>query len=258
MRKLLFVTGNVGKWREFQRLLGSLFRVTNAHYDLTEIQGTPTEIAIHKAKLAAKQFGQTIVIEDTSVWLKEYGEAMGGYCKWLGVDENGKNDNAEMQCIRFNKMAAGCKDKTLIAKCIIAICSPDCEPMLFVGTFEGECCDLAVGKPTDGSAYFGWDAIMFDKTMNKSFAQMTSDEKNSVSQRKKAVDAFVAYMLNTYQEKNTKQICTNRSSARVLHREEIQIVNCMILYAIIRFCVDAYVCLQYAAYSIISAIGTLL
>jgi inosine triphosphate pyrophosphatase len=194
MQNLTIITGNAGKAREFQQLLGDQFLVTNQKYDIPEIQGTPSEIAINKAIHAAQKFDTTVVIEDTCLFLKEYGEQTGSLCKWLAVDKFGKNDDPKKQCDNFNKMAIGCQDKTLIAKCIIAMCSPGEEPKLFEGTYEGVCCDFSVGKPADGMKYFGWDPIMFDTASGKSFAQMSAEDKNSISHRRRAVDKFVSYL----------------------------------------------------------------
>ncbi len=190
--KIVIVTGNANKAKEFGHLLSD-YDVTNRKCDLDEVQGFPRDIASRKAKLAASQFGEAVVIEDTSLYLKELGVSTGPYCKWFGVDDDG-TETAERQCRNIHKMSIGCNDKTLVALCIIAYCEPGKEPVLFEGRFEGQCCDLASGKPKDGSKYFGWDPIMFDTVTGKSFAQMTSEEKNAVSHRGRAVANFVVGM----------------------------------------------------------------
>jgi non-canonical purine NTP pyrophosphatase (RdgB/HAM1 family) len=193
-QKIIIVTGNAGKAQEFAKLLGSHFEITNQKFDLEEIQGNPRDIARRKAKLASSHFGVPVVIEDTSLFLKEYGINTGAYCKWFGVDDNGI-ETAERQCRNFNKMSMGCEDKTLIALCIIAYCEPGTEPVLFEGSFEGICIPFENGIPKgEGAKYFGWDPVMGISADGPSFAQMTTEEKNEVSHRGRAVQAFIKGM----------------------------------------------------------------
>jgi inosine triphosphate pyrophosphatase len=194
-KQLVIVTGNVNKAIEFSKLLGSDFEVTNKKVDLDELQGPGQKVAAHKAESAAKMFNSPVLVEDTSLYLREYGSYLGPYCKWFGVDDFGK-ESAERQCRNFNKMAVGCTDKTLVAECIIAYCEPDSDPVLFVGIFEGFCMDFEKGKPSNETLFFGWDPIMGDPTTGKSFAQMTMDEKNAISHKSKAVKSFVEWMKN--------------------------------------------------------------
>lgn len=190
---LTLITGNSNKLREISEILGNDFVITNEKYDIQEIQGLPRDVAKHKAKSMANLLGKPVLIEDTSLYLKELPQ-LGAFIKWFGVDEN-NNDNAELQCNNFYKISKGFDDKTLYAMCVFAYCCPEKEPILFEGSFEGQCCPPEVGKPEKG-VYFGWDPIMFDPNSKKSFAQMTSHEKNLISHRRKALDNLKLNLLN--------------------------------------------------------------
>ena len=54
--------------------------------------------------------------------------------------------------------------------------------IFFQGKSEGE----IPLTPTEGG--FGWDGIFVPKGYNKSYGQMTPEEKNKISQRSKALD----------------------------------------------------------------------
>jgi inosine triphosphate pyrophosphatase len=200
MVKITIVTGNANKAKEFAQLLPESCEITNQKLDLDELQGTPEFIARRKAILAVNHFHTPVVVEDTSLYLKQYGEHTGAYCKWYGIGPDGKDD-ARRQCDNIYSMSVGCTDKTLVALCIIAYCVPDQEPILFRGEYEGTICSFEDGQPLPGQKFFGWDPIMWSSQYGKSFAQMTSDEKNSISHRKLAVDKFVTYMRNSLQPK---------------------------------------------------------
>ncbi|ATZ80708.1 HAM1 NTPase [Bodo saltans virus] len=191
---VVIVTGNKGKTSEFASILGFSFDVTNQSYDLTEIQGFPSDVAIAKAKEAVKIFGKAVVIEDTSLYLKEMGLATGTLVKWLGMsDDPNEKESAKLQCKRLYEMSQGFADKTLIARCTIAYCEPEKEPMLFIGEAIGEICSPEEGA---GEYGFGWDAIMKDSVTGKSWAQLTNEEKNKISHRRDAIDKFTLYFKN--------------------------------------------------------------
>ncbi len=187
-RNLVIVTGNAGKAKEFSTILKD-FNVINENLDLEEIQEHPFKIAERKAILAAKHFNKPIIIEDTSLFLEEYGPWIGPYCKWFGKDSNG-NDNPELQCRNIVKMSIGCINKTLIAWCIIAYCEPDSKPVLFIGEYKGICCTYEEGFGPHG---FGWGSIMMDQSSGKSFAQLLPEEKNKISHRALALKKLEEY-----------------------------------------------------------------
>ena len=59
----------------------------------------------------------------------------------------------------------------------------DGEKMYF---FQGKSVGEIPLNPTEGG--FGWDGIFVPTGYNKSYGQMTPDEKNKISQRSKALD----------------------------------------------------------------------
>jgi inosine triphosphate pyrophosphatase len=200
---ITLVTGNPNKAREFAEILGDNFNIINQKYDIQEIQGLPREVAYHKARSVADLLGKPVIIEDTCLYLAEL-PGLGAYVKFLEIGIDGTS-SAENQCRNLYKIAKGCEDKTLIAMCIVTYCEPDGEPEMFIGEFRGVCCSLENGLPTNGSIYFGWDPIMFDPNTKKSFAQMTTDEKNAISHRARALTDFKIRFPKYISEMNEKK-----------------------------------------------------
>jgi len=62
-------------------------------------------------------------------------------------------------------------------------------PLYFEGLVEGE-----ITLSQSGKAGFGYDPIFIPKGFNRTFAEMTAEEKNSISHRAKAVVKLVNYL----------------------------------------------------------------
>lgn len=71
--------------------------------------------------------------------------------------------------------------------CVIALIAPNGEPNVAVGTVEGYIAVHEIGE--NG---FGYDPIFFYKPLNRTFAELTAEEKNSVSHRRRAADALLS------------------------------------------------------------------
>ena len=82
---ITFVTGNANKLKEVVRILGddTPYQVINKGIELPELQGEPEEVAREKCKLAAKEIGGPVIVEDTSLCFNAMGGLPGVYIKWF-------------------------------------------------------------------------------------------------------------------------------------------------------------------------------
>jgi inosine triphosphate pyrophosphatase len=168
-KKITFVTGNMKKLEELKSILGDSFQLDNAKIDLPELQGEPEEVAIEKAKLAAKEINGAVLIEDTSLCFNAMGGLPGVYIKWFS--EKLGNDG-------LYKMLDGFEDKTAYAQCIFTYCEgPGKEPITFVGRTNGK---IVKAKGSEG---FGWDPIFQPDGYDETFAELDKDVKNKISHR---------------------------------------------------------------------------
>ena len=71
-----------------------------------------------------KVLNQTILVDDTSFEINALGGMPGPYIKWF-VDK--------MSPQTLYKMTEAFDDKSAVAQCILGLCEPGKEPMLFVG-----------------------------------------------------------------------------------------------------------------------------
>jgi ribokinase/non-canonical purine NTP pyrophosphatase (RdgB/HAM1 family) len=185
---LTFVTGNKKKLEEVERLMAASdgnfpFQLTNRKIDLPELQGEPLEIAEEKCRLAAKEVGGAVLTEDTSLCFHALGGLPGPYIKWF-LEKCGHEG--------LNKMLAGFDDKSAYAQTIFAFTTgPDDEIHLFDGRTNGKI------VPARGAKEFGWDPV-FEAAeghlAGKTYAEMTNDEKNTISHRAKSMAKLQTFL----------------------------------------------------------------
>lgn len=176
MKNLTFITGNKNKVREFSEILG--FPLKNEPRDLIEIQSVDVkEVTKNKLLDAYIHFERPVLVEDTGVYvdningfpgalIKHYFKALGDYT--------------------FCEYHEGSK---ITAQTVIGYYDGE-EMEFFVGEVEGVVADIPRGE--NG---FGWDNVFIPVGgEHKTFAEMTADEKNKVSMRKRALDKLKVYL----------------------------------------------------------------
>lgn len=159
----------------------SLVSLRILNVDLPEIQEVNTEgIAKEKALLGAQLAGGPCLVEDTSLQFHALGGMPGPYIKWF--QERLKSDG-------LYKILMAYEDKTATAVCTLAFCpAPHADPVLFTGMAEG-----TIVEPVDGGG-FGWDSIFVPHGETKPFSVLTTDEKNGLSHRGKAVRKWCKWL----------------------------------------------------------------
>jgi inosine triphosphate pyrophosphatase len=184
---ITFVTGNKKKLEEVKRILSNGselgFKVTNVKLDLPELQGKdPLEIAREKCALAAQHVGGAVITEDTSLCFSALGNLPGPYIKWF-LETCGHNG--------LNNMIHFSKDKSGYAQTVVAFTTgPNEEVYLFDGQTKG-----TIVLPR-GSLDFGWDPIFQpDEGGGLTYAEMSKDEKDSISHRSRAFSQLRDYLI---------------------------------------------------------------
>jgi len=178
--RIYFISGNKKKVEEFTSILGSSFSIEARHFDLPELQGEPEFIAISKCKLAFKEIGEPVIVEDTCLCFNALNGLPGPYIKWFL--EKLKHEG-------LNKLLSGFEDKTAYAQCIFSIAwNADEEPLTFIGKTDGKI------VPPRGPPDFGWDPIFQPDGYEQTYAEMPKELKNSISHRGKALEKLTAYL----------------------------------------------------------------
>lgn len=168
---IYFITGNKNKFEEVKSVLSV---VEQLDIDLPEIQDIDAKNII-KAKLleALNHKSGEFIVEDTSLYLDCLKGLPGPFIKWF-LNTIG-NEGLFNITQKFGNNKAE-------AKTIIGYAKNHEEIYFFEGSIIGK-----IVKP-EGVSGFGWDPIFLPDGFDKTFAQMTLEEKNSISMRKVALN----------------------------------------------------------------------
>jgi XTP/dITP diphosphohydrolase len=180
MRKIVFVTGNKGKFREVKDILTSrgfeVIQNTDGYPELQEDDLEP--IAAYGAKWASEKLGMPVVVDDSGLFINILNGFPGPYSAF--VEKNLGNK-------RVLKIMEGETDRSAAFKSVIGYCEPRGEPLTFTGTVEGN-----IAFEELGTGGFGYDPI-FDYN-GKTFGELGDEEKNKVSHRRRALDKFLEWL----------------------------------------------------------------
>jgi len=178
--KLILVTGNKDKFKEVREILGSEFELENTDLDLEEIQEIdPKKIITRKAEDAYKIIQRPLIVEDNSLNITALNGFPGPLIKWVlkTVGNSG-----------LVKMLSSFPDKSAEAIVIFAY-TDGVNTKLFKGTVPGRLIDHDRGQ--NG---FGWDMIFIPDGSSKTFAEMSSNQKNKISPRGIALSHVKEYL----------------------------------------------------------------
>ncbi len=171
-----FATKNANKLREVNEILGrSLEQIA---VELYEPQGLDVaEVIREKAEDAFHKTGKFVLVEDTALEFLAWNGLPGALIKWF-LETVGNEG--------LLKMLVGVENRRAIAKTAVGFFDGN-KSHVFVGEIEG-----MISKTVRGSGGFGWDPIFIPDGFDKSFAEMTSEEKNAVSMRRHALEKMKA------------------------------------------------------------------
>lgn len=188
MKDIMIATSNKGKVREYKSLLEPLGYTVHDLSELDPIEidengSTFQENALIKAKSIKDKCNMIVIADDSGLEIdalnKEPGIHSARYLE--GHDYSYKNK------VLLERME-GKTDRSARFVCAIALCD-ETGDHLFTGVMEGKINDQAAGD--NG---FGYDPIFLVEQFGKTSAQLTMEQKNSVSHRGIATRELLAYL----------------------------------------------------------------
>lgn len=188
---IVVASGNQGKIKEFKEMLepeGYTVKSLSDFPDMPEVEETGTTFhdnAIIKAQAVTDRYGITAISDDSGLEIDALDKKPGVMsARWLGHDTSYDVKNQKVLDLLKDK-----KDRTCRYVCAIAITRVNEEPVVFEDTVE---CEVAL--EAKGSNGFGYDPIIYYAPSGKTMAEMSKEEKNSISHRGKAVRKLEAWL----------------------------------------------------------------
>lgn len=199
-RELVFATNNVHKLTEIRQILGDRMDVKSlkdigCDVDIPETADTLEGNALQKARYVVEHYHIDCFADDTGLEVNALNGAPGVHtARYAELFGNGAthDSDANMNLLLHNlekKSNRRARFRTVIALIIGG------EEYLFEGIAPGQ-----ILTERHGQEGFGYDPIFQPDGYDRSFAEMTADEKNAISHRGRATQKLVEFLM----KENTK------------------------------------------------------
>ncbi len=191
--KLVFATNNKHKLQEVRDIVGDRVEVLslsdiNCTDDIPETADTLQGNALIKARHIYAKYGFDCFADDTGLEVEALDGAPGVYSARYAGEEC--DSEANMQKLLQN--LTGETNRNAQFRTVIALIIRG-EEKLFNGIVKG-----TIATEKKGDSGFGYDPIFIPEGHSESFAQMSSEMKNSMSHRFRATQQLGDYLKENY------------------------------------------------------------
>lgn len=187
LKILVLATTNKNKIEEFKRITADFDLEIKSLSDfgplppIVEDGDTFEENAYKKAHHIAKVLGLPAIADDSGLVVRALDGAPGVYsARYAGINAT-DDENVD----KLLKEMENLSDRNAYFQCVLSVAVPS-GPAL---TYEGRCSGSITHKRA-GTGGFGYDPVFLCDTFQKTFAELSMDEKNSVSHRGLALREF--------------------------------------------------------------------
>ncbi len=194
MKEIIFATHNQHKLQEVQTILKEKYNVLgldslNFKQEIEETGTTFEQNAQLKAETIFEKFQINCFADDSGLEI----EALNGEPGIFSARYAGEPADSEKNIQKVLNKMQNISNRKARFRTIISYKTKE-KVMFFEGVIEGQ---ILTEKRGDGG--FGYDPIFMPKGYNKSFAELSSEKKNSISHRAIALKKFINY-LNTQKQ----------------------------------------------------------
>lgn len=187
--KLVFATGNLNKAEEVRSMLPSgtellTLKDLDLKEDIPETAPNLEGNAVLKAKYIVDRFGIDCFADDTGLEVYSLNNEPGVFSARYAGEQKNSEDNMNLLLSRLTNI----EDRSARFRTVIAL-HLNSELHTFEGIVEGE-----IINEKRGDKGFGYDPIFVPEGFNKTFAEMSMEEKNKVSHRARAFSKMYEFL----------------------------------------------------------------
>lgn len=189
--ELVFATNNKHKLKEISNLVGKSFKILSltdidCNEELEETHDTLEENAFEKSAYIFNKYGMNCFADDTGLEIDALEGRPGVYsARYAG---NNKSFDDNMNKVLFE--LKGEKNRKAKFRTVISLVI-DGNEYVFEGSVDG-----VITDNFNGINGFGYDPIFVPDGFTKTFAEMTLEEKNSISHRGRAIAKLTQFLLS--------------------------------------------------------------
>ena len=192
--KLVFATNNAHKLQEVRQILGERFEVVGlkdigCYEDIPETAETLEGNAQQKAHYVKEHYGLDCFADDTGLEVAALDGAPGVHsARYAELFSKGDTHDSDANMNLLLKNLEEKNDRSARFRTVIALIYKGQEYL-----FEGICPGKILHE-RHGSEGFGYDPIFQPTGFDQSFAQMSAEEKNSISHRGRATQKLAEFL----------------------------------------------------------------
>jgi XTP/dITP diphosphohydrolase len=189
--KLIFATNNLHKLEEIQAAIGDALDVISLKQagidiDIPEPHDTLQANAAEKSQTIHRLTGENCFSEDTGLEVEALNGEPGVHsARYAGEDKAFDKNIDKLLAKLGNETNRKARFRTVIS-------------LIWEGRewfFEG-ICEGTITRERHGTCGFGFDPVFIPAGHNRTFAEMSLEEKNLISHRKQAADKLVSFLQN--------------------------------------------------------------
>lgn len=191
--ELVIATRNKKKIEEIRRVIGN---IPISILTIDDFPGCPEveeegvtfqENAIKKAMTVSQCTGKPALADDSGLEVYALNNAPGILSsRYSGEDAD---DRKNIEKLLHEMRSVIDEERKARFVCCLALVFPDGGVEIFSGHVEGR-----IGREPKGSYGFGYDPLFYPKGHDMTFAEMTAEEKDSLSHRGKALREFQKFL----------------------------------------------------------------
>lgn len=190
-KEIVFATNNAHKLQEVRDIVGSDCRVLSlaeigCHDDIPETADTIEGNALLKARWVKERYGYDCFADDTGLEVDALGGAPGVRSARYAAQEGGADHDSQANMRLLLRQMEGKTDRCARFRTVMALILGG-EEHLYEGKVEG-----TITEGPRGNDGFGYDPVFLPQGESRTFAEMSAGEKNSLSHRRRALDAMLA------------------------------------------------------------------
>ncbi|SCY80983.1 non-canonical purine NTP diphosphatase [Flavobacterium caeni] len=190
---LVFASNNANKIHEIQNMLPDSIKILSlqdigCNVDIPETADTIEGNAILKADYVTQNYGYDCFADDTGLEVTALNGAPGVYSARYAGEQKNASDNMDKLLSELENQT----DRSAQFKTVIAL-NLNGEQHLFTGIVRGEIIHEKVGEQG-----FGYDPIFKYEGHERTFAQLSLEEKAGISHRGKAVRQLIDFLTKSH------------------------------------------------------------